>query len=184
MDVVTGNEQIDGGDVMLEPVDPMEMTLHLNAPTFDMSPYTIRRRLFLAEICGLIALSTGLSCSLDADSVVLGAETAQQLGIAINELAMNAAKHAYRKGEPGGLHVDCHRDGESLRLSVWDDGSGLGDDFSAEGATGLGLTIVKAVTRQLRGSLEARDDNGARFTITIPLTASVRPASRSFAPPA
>ena len=28
-------------------------------------------RLFLAEICGLIALSTGLSCSLDADSVVL-----------------------------------------------------------------------------------------------------------------
>ena len=116
--------------------------------------------------------------------MIVPGETAQQLGIAINELAMNAAKHAYRQGEPGGLHVDCHRDGESLRLSVYDHGEGLGDGFNAEGATGLGLTIVKAVTRQLRGSLEAHDDHGARFTITIPLTAAIRPAPpRSFAPP-
>jgi hypothetical protein len=50
MDVVTGQEQIDGGDVMIEPVDPMEMTLHLHAPTYEMSPFAIRRRLFLAEI--------------------------------------------------------------------------------------------------------------------------------------
>lgn len=153
------------------------LSAHRDAPNVNLEA-------FLSELCARIMDGTGLSFSLDADPVVVPGETAQQLGIAINELAMNAAKHAYRKGEPGGLHVDCHRDGESLRLSVSDDGAGLGDDFSAEGATGLGLTIVKAVTRQLRGSLEARDDNGARFTITIPLTASVRPASRSFAPPA
>ena len=152
------------------------LSAHKDAPNVNLEP-------FLTELCSRIVGSTGLSCSVDADPVVVPGDTAQQLGIALNELAMNAAKHAYRKGEPGGLHVDCHREGESLRLSVCDDGEGLGDGFSAEGATGLGMTIVRAITRQLRGSLEARDDHGARFTITIPLVAAVGPASRSFAPP-
>jgi two-component sensor histidine kinase len=138
---------------------------------------------FLTGLCSLIVAGTGLSCSVEADPVRAPGEVAQQLGIAINELAMNAAKHAYGKGEPGGLHIDCHRDSGNLRLSVADDGSGLGPDFSAERATGLGMTILKAVVRQLRGSLDARNDPGARFTITLPLAPSAPPLSRSFAPP-
>ena len=152
------------------------LSAHKDAPNVNLEP-------FLTELCTRIVGSTGLSCSVDADPVIVPGETAQQLGIAINELAMNAAKHAYRQGEPGQLHVDCHGDGKILRLSVCDDGEGLGRDFSAEGATGLGLTIVRAVARQLKGSLEARDDHGARFTITIPLAAAIGPASRSFSPP-
>lgn len=137
---------------------------------------------FLAELCGLIGRGVGLACSVDADPVVVPGADAQQLAIAINELAMNAAKHAYRKGEPGGLHVECHREGGTLRLTVSDDGAGLGRDFSAERATGLGMTILKAVVRQLRGTLDASSDRGARFTITLPLS-PVRPApTRSFAP--
>jgi two-component sensor histidine kinase len=140
-------------------------------------------RLFLAEICGLIALSTGLSCSLDADSVVLSAETAQQLGIAINELAMNAAKHAYRGRTRGALHVEARRKGERLRLTVSDQGAGLGADFQLDQAHGLGMDILQAVVRQVRGTLEAKNDHGARFTITLPLpSAVVAPMSRSFAP--
>ena len=152
------------------------LSAHQEADDVDLEP-------FLTALCGRIVGSTGLSCSVDSDPIVLPGEAAQQLGIAINELAMNAAKHAYRKGEPGGLHVDCRRDGETLRLVVSDDGAGLGRDFSADQATGLGMTIVKAVVRQLGGTLEARDDHGARFTITAPLSAGVAKASRSFAPP-
>jgi two-component system, sensor histidine kinase PdtaS len=137
---------------------------------------------FLAELCSLIGRGAGLSCSVDADPVTVSSTDAQQIAIAINELAMNAAKHAYRKGEPGGLHVECHRDGATLRLTVSDDGAGLGQEFSAERATGLGMTILKAVVRQLHGTLDARDDHGARFTITLPLS-PVRPEpTRSFAP--
>ena len=39
------------------------------------------------------------------------------------------------------------------------------------------------VARQLRGSLDARDDHGARFTITLPLPPGAAKTSRSFAPP-
>jgi signal transduction histidine kinase len=47
------------------------------------------------------------------------------------------------------------------------------------------MTIVQAIVRQLGGALEATNDHGARFTISIPLSAPSPPApfSRSFAPP-
>jgi two-component sensor histidine kinase len=147
-------------------------------------------KLFLGEICDLIARSTGLACSLDADPVVLAPDTAQQLAIAVNELAMNAAKHAYRgrmDGETrGALHVEARREGDRLRLSVSDHGAGLGENFQIGRANGLGMDILQAVVRQVRGTLEAQDDHGARFTITLPLPLPlpprIAPISRSFAP--
>jgi len=153
------------------------MSARQDASGVDLEP-------FLTDLCSRIVGSTGLSCSVDAEPVTVPGAAAQQLAIAINELAMNAAKHAYPKGRPGGLHVDCHHDGATLRLTVSDDGVGLGPGFDADCSTGLGMTIVQAVVRQLRGTLEARDDHGARFTITVPLSsAAVAKASRSFAPP-
>jgi two-component sensor histidine kinase len=144
-------------------------------------------KLFLGEICDLIAQSTGLACSLDADPVVLAPATAQQLAIAINELAMNAAKHAYRgrmDGKTrGALHVEARCTGDRLRLTVSDHGAGLGEGFQIGQATGLGMDILQAIVRQVRGTLEAQDDHGARFTITLPLP-RIASSSRSFAPPA
>ena len=140
-------------------------------------------RLFLGEICDLIARSSGLACSLDADPVVVAPDTAQQLAIAVNELAMNAAKHAYRGHARGALHVEARRNGDRLRLTVSDHGAGLGADFQIGRANGLGMDILQAVVRQVRGTLEAHDDHGARFTITLPLPTGVTPMPRSFAPP-
>jgi two-component sensor histidine kinase len=142
-------------------------------------------KLFLGEICDLIGRSTGLACSLDADPVVLAPDTAQQLAIAINELAMNAAKHAYRGLARGALHVEARRRGDCLRVTVSDHGAGLGAEFQIDRANGLGMDILRAVVRQVRGTLEAHDDHGARFTITLPLPLppGIAPMSRSFAPP-
>jgi hypothetical protein len=50
IDVVTGQEQYDPGDVMCEVVDPMEGTLHLHSQTFERSPWFVRQRLFASEI--------------------------------------------------------------------------------------------------------------------------------------
>ena len=140
---------------------------------------------FLREFAALIADSTGLDCSVDAEPVILDPEVAQQLAIAVNELAMNAAKHAYPWGERGVLHIACRRQGGQLILTVADDGEGLGRDFAAHHAggrgAGLGMTILHAIVRQLRGTLEAVNDGGARFTLTVPLPPATPPASRSFA---
>jgi two-component sensor histidine kinase len=138
-------------------------------------------RPFLTELCDFISESTGLRCSVHVDAVTLPGETAQQVAMAVNELAINAAKHAYPKGEPGALHVVCMRHGSEMRISVSDLGPGL-RGFDAEHSGGLGMSIVRAIVRQLRGTLSVRDDDGARFTITFPLPGEHIPARRSFAP--
>jgi two-component sensor histidine kinase len=138
---------------------------------------------FLAHLSGLIAGSTGLRCSVDCDQVSLQADVAQQLAIVINELAMNAAKHGYRPGQPGSLHFEARCEGARLRLSVCDNGGGLDKAFDVGPSKGLGMSIVEAIVRQLRATLDAADDHGAVFTITLPLTPSAPRVSRSFAPP-
>jgi two-component sensor histidine kinase len=138
---------------------------------------------FLTHLSGLIAGSTGLRCSLHCDQVSLPADIAQQLAIVINELAMNAAKHGYRPGQPGSLHFEARCEGSRLRLSVCDTGGGLDKAFDVGPSKGLGMSIVEAIVRQLRATLDAADDHGAVFTITLPLTASAPRVSRSFAPP-
>ncbi|MGZ6014479.1 MAG: sensor histidine kinase [Phenylobacterium sp.] len=146
---------------------------HHGAAGVDLDP-------FLTEFGKLIADSTGLHCSVEADPVVVPAETAQQLAIAVNELAMNAAKHAYPWGHRGAFYVVCRRRGENLVIVVSDDGQGLGKDFDIARAKGLGMTILEAIVRQLRGTFHAVSDNGARFTITLPAPGGAAPAPRSF----
>ncbi len=146
---------------------------HHGAGGVDLDP-------FFGEFGKLISDTTGLYCSVEADAVIVPAETAQQLAIAVNELAMNAAKHAYPWGHRGALYVVCRRRGEHLVITVSDDGQGLGKDFDLGRAGGLGMTILQAIVRQLRGTFHAVSDNGARFTLTVPAPGAAADRPRSF----
>jgi len=125
---------------------------------------------FLAGLCQAISATTGLNCAIQADLTSVPGDMAQQLAIAINEFAINAAKHAY-DGRPGGrLMVTCRRDGQELVLTVADQGKGLSGGVARQG--GLGMAIVAALVRDLKGALTAhgdRDGGGAAFTIRAPL---------------
>jgi len=138
---------------------------------------------YLSELGELVADSTGLACTVEADPCRLGGGPAQLVAIAINELAMNAAKHAYPPGAGGSLRVECRCADGRVRLAVADAGRGLPAGFDVARSKGLGMTIVGAVVRQLGGVLSAANDGGARFTLEIPAPRGVAPASRSFSPP-
>jgi two-component sensor histidine kinase len=133
---------------------------------------------FLAGLCKAVGAATGLAVELEADGASAPGDMAQQLAIAVNEFAINAAKHAY-DGRPGGrLSVSCRREGAELVLSVADRGKGLGGAGGA--GSGLGMSIVAAIVRDLKGALTAQTDaeGGARFTIRAPL--GPQPLPRSF----
>jgi two-component sensor histidine kinase len=138
---------------------------------------------FLETLAALIAQGAGLKCSTDIESVQVTGAAAQQLGLLVNELAINAAKHAYPLGEPGELAIQAYREGDELRLIVADHGVGLPPGFDPGAGDGLGLDIVRRIWTQLRGALKAENDRGARFTLTVPLPSAAKPA-RSFAAPA
>ena len=151
------------------------LAAHQHGAGVDLDP-------FLTELCTLISESTGLDCQADAEPVVVDGQDAQQLAIVVNELAMNAAKHAYNWGERGALRVTCRREGARLAVTVADDGEGLGKGFAAKQGKGLGMTIVEAIVRQVQGSLEAVNDHGARFTIRIPMPSKAAGSERARSP--
>ncbi|WP_293907385.1 sensor histidine kinase [Phenylobacterium sp.] len=146
---------------------------HADRPTVALRP-------FLTGLGKAITATTGLQCFVQADGAAVPGDMAQQLAIAVNELAINTAKHAY-DGRPGGrLDVVARREGGDLVLTVSDDGKGLDPGVKPQGPGGLGMTIVAAIVRDLHGTLTARSEGGACFTIRAPLPASAPALSRSF----
>ena len=138
---------------------------------------SVELRPFLTDLGHALAATTGLRCLVRTDAITVPGDTAQQLAIVINEFAINTAKHAY-DGRPGGrLDIVARREGSELVLTVADQGKGLNHASTPEDAGGLGMSIIAAIVRDLRGTLTARSDGGAAFTIRAPLPTA---ASRSF----
>ncbi|MEP7122909.1 MAG: PAS domain S-box protein [Byssovorax sp.] len=113
------------------------------------------------------ALGEGVRATVDAASVVLGADLAIPCGLIANELITNAFKHAFPDGH-GTVGVTLsQRDGE-LVLRVVDDGVGLPQGFDLASLTSLGLQLVQTLSEQIRGALRVdRGDPGAAFTVTF-----------------
>ncbi|MDZ4371999.1 MAG: sensor histidine kinase [Phenylobacterium sp.] len=146
---------------------------HTDQPSVELSA-------FLAGLCQAISASTGLNCTVSSDLTQVSGDMAQKLAIAVNELAINAAKHAY-DGRPGGrLIITSRREGSHLALTVADRGGGLGQGGARH--SGLGMSILAALVRDLDGTLSVHNEGGAVFTIRAPLPPAPERSFRSWAP--
>ena len=126
-----------------------------------------------------MAASTGMVCEIGSDPIEVTGDTALQLAVAVNELVINAGKHAYGDRDGGVVHIECRRaPNDTIRLSVADGGPGLTEGFDINGRTGLGFTILNAIVRQLGGTIAAETDGGARFTLCAPRVP--HPSSRAY----
>ncbi|HTX71182.1 MAG TPA: PAS domain S-box protein [Rectinemataceae bacterium] len=89
----------------------------------------------------------------------------QPLGIIVNELLTNAMKYAF-VGRPGGtLLVSAERVRESIVVVVQDDGVGLPPDPGTSSASGLGLSLVDSLVKQIGARLSVERGSGTRFVI-------------------
>jgi len=101
-----------------------------------------------------------IALAVNGPEVLLPADAALPLGLIVNELVGNAATHAFSDGAQGRISVQVDRDPEDdsrMRVTVEDDGSGRGPDAigpEAEKAGGLGMRLVRALSRQLGATLE------------------------------
>jgi PAS domain S-box-containing protein len=129
---------------------------------------------FLATIATstLAALVPDGSLALELDieaAVMLDLDRASPLALALSELLSNAVKYAFPDGGHGTIRVTFRQAGEELLLEVADDGCGLPADFDTERSEGLGMRIVAALARRLRGRVETfRREQGTRFRLLVP----------------
>ena len=91
---------------------------------------------------------------LEAEPIKLNPDKAVSLGVVVAELVTNAFKYAYPDGRAGEVRVAfTTAPADRLRLTVEDDGPGLGDKVVARG-TGLGQRVIAAMARSLNSRVE------------------------------
>ena len=68
----------------------------------------------------------GVTCTVQADPISLGIDTAVPCGLILNEMLTNALKHAFPGDMTGTVTIEVNRiDDEHVRLSVRDSGKGF-----------------------------------------------------------
>jgi chemotaxis protein methyltransferase CheR len=96
-----------------------------------------------------------ISLKVQADPGTAASGELVSIGLITTELVINALKHGFPIGTEGcEILVRYDVDESNWRLSVSDNGIGVQTDGGARGHTGLGTTIVEALARQLKASVE------------------------------
>lgn len=137
---------------------------------------------------GLIDLggALGLACASlqkmagDVDHIHVGVDTvslrvpvaqAQPLILAVNELVVNALRHAFPGRDSGLIQVSLTHDDDRLRITVADNGIGLPSDYTH--GHGYGMSLVKMMMKQAGAVLRTEAGTGSCFTIEAPLATAL-----------
>ena len=87
-------------------------------------------------------------------------------GLILNELILNAFKHALLSTDEGYIKIIFEKsDNGCFRLSVSDNGKGLPDGFDINETDTMGMTLVRKLVTQIKGKVSV--SNGINTTFTI-----------------
>ena len=107
-------------------------------------------------------MEQGIQLDLELEPVWLNLETVLPCALILNELVVNALKHAFPDRGSGQIFISLHNRGEIIILVVADDGIGLPTDWDVRQSLSLGLQVVRDLTQQLEGTLEISSDPSHR----------------------
>jgi two-component sensor histidine kinase len=112
--------------------------------------------------------SRKVALKTDIEGVTFGIDTAIPCGLIINELISNSLKHSFPGDIQGEIKVALRRnDKTEVKLTVSDNGVGMPEDMDFRNTTSLGLTLVIALVKQLKGEIELYREKGTEFVITF-----------------
>lgn len=111
-----------------------------------------------------------VSIRIDVQDIKLNIDKAIPFGLIVNELTMNAFKHAFSISRDNILSVAFHHfDSGSAELVVSDNGPGLPDTYDEDSEATLGMRLVNNLVQQLKGAIHYTGQNGACFRIIVPI---------------
>lgn len=120
---------------------------------------------------------TGCDVTLETrvSPLKLDIDTSQALGLIATELILNSLKHGFKGRETGRIVVELLSE-DPCKLVVVDNGIGLQGNAGIGRSARMGVGLVKALTRQIRGAFELVNESGGgtRATISFPLPGDLK----------
>lgn len=87
------------------------------------------------------------------------------VGIIINELLTNIFKYAFKDRDNGKVFLSIDKTENIATLTIQDNGIGIDERISSNKSPGLGLTIVKMLADQLKGTYSITSENGTKIVV-------------------
>ena len=134
-------------------IDAVEMHQYLRELTDQL------RALLLAE-------RSNIRLDFRCEPFAVNVDRATSIGLIVNELISNAAKHAFPNGASGTVSVTLTVEDERCTLSVADTGAGR---KGADEDPGVGLKLINLFAAQLDGSVTEESGPGLRVVVRFPL---------------
>ncbi len=115
--------------------------------------------------------SKGIQLKIDVHGILLNMNHGVPCGLIVNELVINAFKHAFPKSQKKKkkcfISVSMHQAGKKIELTVGDNGIGLPKTIDPKNSRTLGFQLVDTLVKQLDGSLKITREKGTKFTIVF-----------------
>lgn len=120
---------------------------------------------YIVRLSGDLADILGASVAVTGEEAQLSTKTIQSVGLLLNELVTNAAKHG-----AGTIAVNFSATETHCKLCVCDEGKGLPLEFDFGAQKGLGMKIIDVLAKQLGGrvSVAANNGQGACLVVNFP----------------
>lgn len=133
-------------------------------------PGAVDMATYIHELCAALAealfLRGAITLDCAADHGALPRDRAVSIGLIVNELVTNAAKHAFAGREAGTIDVRFTAQATGWRLAVADNGTGMSPAARTRGRPGgLGQRLIEGFVRQARGTI--RTESGPEGTTVV-----------------
>lgn len=125
-------------------------------------------RIMCASLQTMAGAQGHITVAIDAPTLRTQVVLAQPLVLAVNELVVNALRHAFPDMDKGSVRVTLTRDTRGICITVIDDGVGLPDNYDSAGR-GYGMKLLGMMIRQVGGDLQVDTKAGTHFTIRAPM---------------
>jgi PAS domain S-box-containing protein len=137
---------------------------------------------YLSQIASAVMRShavEGIRLDLKADVFLVSVNVALPAGLVVNELLINALKHAFKGRDGGTITLHCLTDNKGCRVVVADDGLGLPEGVEWPRRGKLSSLIVQSLRENAEAdfNIESRPGKGTRVTISFDRSAVTPEAS-------
>lgn len=138
------------------------------------APGTVDMAAYIHELCTALEealfLRGAITLMCGADHAALPRDRAVSIGLILNELVTNAAKHAFGERESGAISVRFSPRPGGWRLIVTDNGNGMPVGTRKGRPGGLGQRLIEGFVRQARGTIRT-ESSGEGTVVTVDLEA-------------
>lgn len=111
-----------------------------------------------------------IDLKFDFDDISLDIDQAIPCGLLINEIVVNAFKHAFNKNKSGVISISLKRQNdETVKLVIGDNGDGIPDDINFENSGSLGMMLIDTFKKQLGATMDISNTSGTEFSIIFPV---------------